>query len=297
MAQPVIEISGLKKKFGRKQVLDGVDLEVPSGTVFGFLGVNGAGKTTTINIMLGLLRADAGRCVVAGVDAARDPVEVRRRVGYMAENQTMYAWMKVREIIAWCERLYPDWDDAFAESLRERMSLPADAKVGTLSRGQTSKLALVLALAHQPHLVILDDPTVGLDPIARRDFLRDVVTQLRRRDVTVFFSSHLLYEIEPICDYVAILHGGRIIACEPVASLRKRVKRVELRSTVSSELRRVPALLDVQGDGQRWLVTVADVEAARAVLEPMSRGSLATTDLSLDDIFEAYVVGRKEFPA
>ena len=197
---PLIEIRALRKSFGRKCVLDGVDLAVPRGAVFGFLGLNGAGKSTTIRILLGLLGADGGHCCVAGVDPAVDPVEVRRRVGYMAENQTMYGWMRVREIIRWSARFYPGWDARLAEELREQMGLAADAKVGALSKGQTSKLALLLALAPRPELVILDDPVLGLDPLARRDFLRDVIGQLQARAVTVFFSSHLLYEIEPICD-------------------------------------------------------------------------------------------------
>ncbi len=229
MSEPMIEIRGLSKSFGRCRVLDGVDLTVPRGAVFGFLGLNGAGKSTTIRILLGLLRPDGGACRVAVTDPLHEPIATRRRVGYMAENQTMYAWMKVGEIIAWCGRFYPNWDAGLAEELRGQMGLAADAKVGTLSKGQTSKLALLLALAHRPELVILDDPVLGLDPLARRDFLRDVIGQLQARDVTVFFSSHLLYEIEPICDHVAILHGGRIVVSEPVEALRTRVKRVELR--------------------------------------------------------------------
>src|SRR5262249_55116592 len=123
----------------------------------------------------------------------------------------------------------PTWDARLADELRESMKLAADAKVGALSKGQSSKLALLLALAHKPELVVLDDPALGLDPLARRDFLRDVIGQLQGRGVTVFFSSHLLYEIEPICDRVAILHDGRIVVSEGVDALRSRVKRVEFR--------------------------------------------------------------------
>lgn len=199
MSELMIEIRGLSKSFGRTRVLDGVDLTVPRGSVFGFLGLNGAGKSTTIRILLGLLRADGGSCRVAGTNPLHEPIATRRRVGYMAENQTMYAWMKVAEMSAWCGRFYPSWDAGLAEALRRQMGLAADAKIGTLSKGQTSKLALLLALAHRPELVILDDPVLGLDPLARRDFLREVIGQLQARDVTVFFSSHLLYEIEPVC--------------------------------------------------------------------------------------------------
>jgi ABC-2 type transport system ATP-binding protein len=294
MSEAIIDICGLHKRFGAKTVLDGVDLQVPRGSIFGFLGLNGAGKTTTISILLGLLKPDRGECMVSGVDPARDSVEVRRRVGYMAENQIMYAWMRVREIIDWCGGFYPTWDAKLAESLREQMGLSSDAKVGTLSKGQSSKLALILALAHRPELVILDDPALGLDPLARRDFLRDVIGQLQAREVTVFFSSHLLYEIEPICDRVAILQNGRIVACDTVDTLRERVRRVELPLTDAAKLREVPWLLDVRTEGDRTFVTVADFEAAREPLDRLSRNGMPATSLNLDEIFEAYVAGRKE---
>jgi ABC-2 type transport system ATP-binding protein len=297
MPEPMIEIAELAKAFGTNQVLQGVDLVVPRGAVCGFLGLNGAGKSTTIHILLGLLRPDAGRCRVVGLDPTQEPVETRRRVGYMAENQTMYGWMRVRELIAWCGRFYPTWDAGLAETLREQMALAADAKVATLSKGQTSKLALLLALAPQPELVILDDPVLGLDPLARRDFLRDVIGQLQSRDVTVFFSSHLLYEIEPICDQVAILHGGRIVVSEAVDTLRDRVKRVEFRPRAAVRLADIPGVLDVQRDGERWSLVTADIAAARGPLEQISSNGVASIDLNLDEIFEAYVAGRKEVPA
>lgn len=297
MSEAAIEISGLTKRFGRKQVLDGVDLSVPRGSIFGFLGLNGSGKTTTIRAMLGLLRPDGGTFRVAGVDPLRDSVEVRRRVGYMAENQTMYGWMTVGRIIDWCGRFYPKWDAELAAQLRDQMGLDASAKVGALSKGQSSKLALLLALAHRPELVVLDDPALGLDPIARKDFLRDVIGHLQDRNVTVLFSSHLLYEIEPICDRVAILHDGKIVTTDPVDVLRARVKCVELRTEQPPALGDIPSLLDVRRDGQRWMLTVADIDAARESLSALNGDGVTTIDLNLDQIFEAYVIGRPEAPA
>ena len=267
MSDAMIETTGLAKSFGRNRVLDGVDLTVPRGAVYGFLGLNGAGKSTTIRILLGLLRPDGGQCRVAGTDPTREPIETRRRVGYMAENQTMYGWMRVDKLIGWCGRFYPTWDGELAGSLREQMGLSADAKVGTLSKGQTSKLALLLALAQRPELVILDDPVLGLDPLARRDFLRDVIGHLQARNVTVFFSSHLLYEVEPICDQVAILDGGKIVVSEPVDTLRARVKRVELRPRDAERLTAVPGLLDIRaarGSAGRWLRRISRPLASRS---------------------------------
>lgn len=289
-----IHVAEMQKRFGRNEVLRGVDLDVPAGSIFGFLGLNGAGKTTLIRLLLGLLRPDGGRCTVAGLDPRTDALEVRRRVGYMAENQTMYAWMRVGQIIAWVARFYPTWDAAFAEQLRGQMRLDANQKVGTLSKGQTSRLALLLALAHRPRIVILDDPTLGLDPIARRDFLRDVIGHLQSAGVTVFFSSHLLYEIEPICDRVAILRDGRIIKCAPVDELRESVKRVVFEPAEGARVEAVPGLLDWDSRDGKSAVTVEDVKVARGPLEAISRNGLSVVDLNLDEIFEAYVIGRRE---
>jgi len=174
------------------------------------------------------------------------------------------------------------------------MKLDADQKVGALSKGQSSRLALLLALAHRPRIVILDDPTLGLDPIARRDFLRDVIGYLQAEGVTVFFSSHLLYEIEPICDRIAILHDGRILKCSAVDELRESVKRVLLKETPDVDLRKVPGLLDVQKHEGRLLLTVERAAEARTMLQAVGNNGVTMVDLNLDEIFEAYVIGRRE---
>ncbi|MHC4673084.1 MAG: AAA family ATPase [Planctomycetota bacterium] len=174
------------------------------------------------------------------------------------------------------------------------MKLDASQKVGALSKGQSSRLALLMALAHHPQMVILDDPTLGLDPIARRDFLRDVIGYLQAEGVTVFFSSHLLYEIEPICDRVAILHDGKIIKCAPVDELRERVKRVLFKPADPAQIKEIPGVLDIESRQERCSVTVEDIEAARGPLAAMGSNGLSVVDLNLDEIFEAYVIGRRE---
>ena len=291
-----IHLENVRKNFGQHEVLRGVDLDVPAGSIFGFLGLNGAGKTTLIRILLGLSQADAGRCLVEGIDSAADALGVRLRVGYMAENQAMYGWMRVGQLIEWVSRFYPSWDPALAATLGDQMRLDANQKVGALSKGQTSRLALLLALAHRPGIVILDDPTLGLDPIARRDLLRDVIGQLQDRGATVFFSSHLLYEIEPICDRIAILHEGRILKCAAVDELREQVKRIVLKPASAARVPDLSGLLDIQVHDGQWSLTLEGVEAAQPALASIAQGDLSVMDLNLDEIFEAYVIGRREVP-
>ena len=289
-----IEMRAVKKRFGHKPVLEGLDLAVPVGQTFGFLGRNGAGKTTSIRMLLGLLAPDSGSVRVLGLDPQMNPIEVRRRVGYVAEDQAMFGWMRVRQIIEFIKPFYSTWDDAWAKQLRERFELPLETKVRHLSKGQGVRLALLLALAHRPELVILDDPTLGLDPIMRKEFLRDLVTYLQGERVTVFFSSHLLYEIEPVADAVAILNRGRIVRQASTEELRAKVKRLIVSSAAEPIARTLPGLLDISRAGRQIAVVVEDAPGAVAVLRREGVVLSEEVDLNLDEIFEAYVIGRKE---
>jgi ABC-2 type transport system ATP-binding protein len=265
--QPVIEVSGVVKTFGRKRVLDGETLSVQAGQTFAFLGRNGAGKTTTIRMLLGLIKSDSGTVRVLGLDPQKQPMEVRRRVGYVAEDQAMFGWMRVSQIISFIAPFYPKWDPAWARQLTERFELPLSTKVKHLSKGQGVRLALLLALAHRPELVILDDPTLGLDPIMRKEFLRDLVTYLQGERVTVFFSSHLLYEVEPVADVVAILDRGRIVRQDSTENLRDRVKRLIVQAQAEQAVRHLPGILDIARSGRQVAVVVEDAGPAVAALE------------------------------
>jgi ABC-2 type transport system ATP-binding protein len=294
MSETAITITDVHFAYGRKKVLDGLSLDVPQGSVFGFLGRNGAGKTTTIQLLLGLLAPHSGQCRVSGCDPQTDAVAVRRAVGYVAEDQQMYDWMRVEQIMKWTSSFYPTWDRAYAEQLLRQFDLPPKDKIKTLSKGQNTRLALLLALAHRPKIVILDDPTLGLDPIARKEFLRSVVTLLQAEGATVFFSSHLLYEIEPVADWVAILDKGRIIKTSPTDELRDTVRRFVLRPKGPMDLAQVPGILDAaQQDGQ-WSLTIESPQPdTRAALSAMGGDTVEETGLNLDEIFESYVIGNR----
>jgi ABC-2 type transport system ATP-binding protein len=244
-------------------------------------------------MLLGLLKPDSGTVRVLGLDPQANPIEVRRRVGYVAEDQAMFGWMDVAQIIAFIAPFYPTWDHGWAKQLSDRFELPQKTKIKHLSKGQGVRLALLLALAHRPELVILDDPTLGLDPIMRKEFLRDLVSHLQGERATVFFSSHLLYEVEPVADAVAILDRGRIVRQADTEDLRLRVKRLVVPAAAEAVTRAIPGVLDLARSGREIAIVVEDVEPARAQLEAQG---IATReiDLNLDEIFEAYVIGRKE---
>jgi ABC-2 type transport system ATP-binding protein len=267
-----------------------VNLTVPAGQTFAFLGRNGAGKTTTIRSLLGLLPIDSGQIRVLGLNPKSSALEIRRRVGYVAEDQSMFGWMRIRQLLSFIAPFYPTWDSAWAKQLSERFDLPMNTRIRHLSKGQGVRVALLLALAHRPELVILDDPTLGLDPIMRKEFLRDLVNYLQAENVTVFFSSHLLYEIEPVADSVVILDHGRVIRQAATEELREKVKRLIAPAEAASHLRTLPGLLDFQIIGRQATAVVQDIDAAR----PLLNESIEEIDLNLDEIFEAYVIGRKD---
>jgi ABC-2 type transport system ATP-binding protein len=292
VSNSAIEVRSLAKRFSRKTVLKEVTLHVPAGKTYAFLGRNGAGKTTTIRTLLGLLEPDAGQLSVLGLNPKTQAVEVRRRVGYMAEGQAMFGWMRVAEVMRFVASFYPTWDGKLASRLAGDFELPERARVRNLSQGQNTRLALLLALAHCPELVILDDPTLGLDPIMRKEFLRDVVQHLQGAGATVFFSSHLLYEIEPVADVVGILEGGRIIVQSETEQLREKVKQLLLSTESYRQLTKLPGELDVTVRDSQAAVVVEDAEEALRALGSAGVQAQAI-ELNLDEIFKAYVAGNR----
>ena len=215
-ASTPVEMDNLSRRFRRKQALDKVTLHLPRGIVFGLVGENGAGKTTLIKHVLGLLRAESGSVRVFGMDPVKQPEEVLARIGYLSENRDLPNWMRVGELIHFTRAFFPDWDPAYAEELRNTFDLDPTAKVGTLSRGQRAQMGLLLALAHRPDLLLLDEPSSGLDAVVRRDILSAVIRTVADEGRTVLFSSHLLDEVEYVADHVAFLHEGKLVSNGPL---------------------------------------------------------------------------------
>jgi ABC-2 type transport system ATP-binding protein len=210
MNEPAIELRGLVKSYGSKSVLTGVDLSVPKGSVLGLLGTNGAGKTTLIKCALGLSRPQHGSARLLGEDAWSLSAAAKSRIGYVPQVINLYPWMKVRHLIDYTAAFYPNWNGGLVERLTRDWSLPLNDRIGPLSLGQLQKLAIVLALGHEPELLILDEPAASLDPLARRQFLRMIVELAEPGRRTVLFSTHITADLERVADRVAILKSGRI---------------------------------------------------------------------------------------
>ena len=221
MNEPVIAVSDLTRRFGAKTALDSVSVSVPQGVVYGLVGANGAGKTTLIRHILGLLRAEGGTVRVFGRDPVADPVAVLSRIGYLSEENDLPAWMRVDELMRYSRAFYPAWDDAYAAELLQTFALDPSAKIKNLSKGQKARAGLLVALAHRPELLVLDEPSSGLDPIVRRDILGAVIRTIAHEGRTVLFSSHLLDEVEQVADYVAMISGGRMLLSAPLDEIKE----------------------------------------------------------------------------
>ena len=222
---PAITTSHLTCRYGRTEAVRDLTLAVQEGSLFALLGPNGAGKTTTIRTLMNILRPSAGDARVLGVDSRRLGARELAAIGYVSENQKLPAWMTVGELLAYCRRFYPTWDEGLCAKLVADFDLPLAARISRLSRGMRVKAALASSLAYRPRLLVLDEPFSGLDPVVRDDLVRGVLELAGAERWTVFLSSHDLDEVERLVDTVAFLDSGHLVACETLASLHARFHR------------------------------------------------------------------------
>jgi ABC-2 type transport system ATP-binding protein len=296
MTAPAIAIDGFSKHFGRRPAVEGLSLEVAQGAIFGFLGQNGAGKTTTIRTLLNLLQPTSGSLQVLGHDSVAESVSLRRRVGYLPEEPSYYPWMTVQELLDFNAPFYDGWDKQLAGDLVRQLELPRDRRLRDLSRGMQAKAGLVLALAPRPEVLILDDPTSGLDPVVRHEFLEAVIANVQSEGGTVFFSTHLLHEMERVADEVAILHKGRLQLRASLEQVKRQVKR--LRAVYAESVPKafpVADLLRVQRNGHQAVLTVAEYRPdLPETLRSAGAESVEVIDLSLEEIFVEIVKGARD---
>ncbi len=284
---PLVEVLRLTRQFDSKVALNDLSLVVPRGGVFGLIGGNGAGKTTLIRHLLGMLQAQSGSVRVFGLDPVDFPVEVLGRIGYLSEDRDLPNWMRIHELMRYTQAFYPNWDPKYAEELREAFDLDPKAKVKSLSRGQRARAGLLVALAHRPDLLVLDEPSSGLDPVVRRDILGAIIRTIADEGRTVFFSSHLLDEVERVADRVAIIHQGRIILTASMDEIKETHRRMTLR--FQQTMSQAPALvgtLTCEGGGAEWTYVCSGEPAQlRRAAEAIGATVVDDSALSLDEIF------------
>src|SRR3989442_12369206 len=226
----IIETADLRKNYGEVEAVRGLSLQVPAGSIYGFLGRNGAGKTTTIKVLLGMARPASGHVRVFGLaaEAQKASVDIRRRTGFVSDEKDLYDSMNVEEMIRFTAPFFPRWRGDLEQRYLRKFELPPDRKVKVLSRGMRTKLALVLALCRGAELLILDEPTSGLDPAMTEEVLQALVSHVASEEMTVFFSSHQIAEVDQIADHVAIIDRGRAVVTGALDDLRENFRRIQL---------------------------------------------------------------------
>lgn len=287
----IVDVQGLSRQFGATTALDAVDFHATEGRVHGLVGVNGAGKTTLIKHLLGLLRPTRGSVRVFGLDPVRDPVAVLRRVGYLSEYRELPEWMRIDELLRYTEAYYPSWDMKYARELLETFELDGKRKVGGLSQGMRAQTGLVVAVAHRPEILILDEPSSGLDAVVRNDILDAIVRTVADDGRTVIFSSHLLDEVERMSDHVTMIHDGKVVLNGSVEDVRGAHCVTALK--FAQRVDRLPKLdgtLAATGSGRTWnVVHSGSVEELKAAVAKLGGELAESRSATLEEIFVARV--------
>jgi len=289
MEQSVVDVNNLSRTFGDKAALDDVSFRATAGQVYGLVGSNGAGKTTLLKHLLGLLRAASGSVRVFGLDPVRDPVGVLSRVGYLSEERELPEWMRIDELMRYTQAYHQTWDAAYARELLETFALDPAKKVKDLSKGMRAQAGLIVAVAHRPALLILDEPSSGLDAVVRRDILDAIVRAVADDGRTVIFSSHLLDEVERMSDHVTLMHQGRVTLSGPLDEVRRQYQRSRVHFAENFEQPPVlESALLIEGGGRAWSV-VHSGSPEKFRQSVLARGGevVESRDATLEEIFMA----------
>lgn len=289
MFESVLKTQELSRRFGKEWAVRDLNLEVPKGSVFGLLGPNGAGKSTTIQMIMGLLPATKGAANVLGMNPAKEGCAVRRRVGYVPEIYGFYEWMKVEKLIALVAAYHKTWNWTICEAMRGEFRLDNQQKVGELSKGMRAKLALLLALSFEPEMLILDEPTGGLDPAARRNFIETILAHYQESGKTILVSSHLLNEFSGLLDHVAFIREGKLELVSRLDDLHNRMKRARLifKESVPPILK-ARNIINVKMNGREAVVTCSDFnpdETPNELAQSTGAENVIVEEMSLEDIF------------
>ncbi len=287
----ILRIHNLSKAFGRKGVLQNFNLTLEKGKVYGLLGKNGEGKTTLIRIIMGIIPSDSGEMFYKGQKIKFNDSSYKKEIGYIPEEAFFFRWMRISELLAFNSAFYPAWNAKKAEDYLERFSLPGAAKIGQLSRGMKLKLGLAVALAAKPELLILDDPTSGIDVPTRQDFLKDIIAELSDAGTTILFSSHLVHELERIVERLGILEGGNLILDEDYQTVKSLTQRIRLtfEGPVPEKWGFDGILQEKLGPNRCELTVYPWDEDKEKRLRALGPSSLEKESLALEEIFVSFI--------
>lgn len=289
MQTGVVEVENLSRRFGKTQALDGISLTVQPGLVYGLVGANGQGKTTLLRHILGLYRAQRGSVRVFGHDPVAQPVQVLERIGYLSEDRELPEWMRIDELMRYTSAYYPDWDHAYAHELLSTFGLDVSKRIKNLSKGMRAQVGLVAAVAHRPQLLILDEPSTGLDAVVRKDILNAIIRTVANDGRTVIFSSHLLDEVEMMSDQVLMMNQGQLVLSGDLDEIKSDHCVLMLRIPANLKLQAtVPGILSLESRGDEFLA-VADSVKTRQQIEATGCRVMDSRGASLQEIFIARV--------
>lgn len=291
MSENVVEVKGLSRRFGTTVALDDVSLRVPRGCVYGLVGANGAGKTTLIKHILGLLKAKSGFVRVFGFDPVRNPVTVLRRIGYLSEERELPEWMRIDELMRYTHAYHPKWDQAYADELLSEFGLDVSKKVKDLSKGMRAQAGLIAAVAHRPEVLLLDEPSSGLDAVVRRDILNAMIRAVADDGRTAIFSSHLLDEVEQMSDFISMIHKGRVVLQGSVDDVKEEHHLLSIRFPAAlTNPPQFEGVLSAEGRQRTWnIVCNGGIGQVHAAIEARGARILSSRNASLQEIFIARV--------
>ncbi len=289
MSDNVIQVQGLSRRFGKSLVLDQISFDVQPGYVYGLVGANGAGKTTLMKHLLGLLKAKQGTVRVFGQDPVKNPVEVLSRIGYLSEERDLPEWMRIDELLSYTGAYYSNWDANYAQQLLKTFGLDATKKVKQLSKGMRAQAGLIAAVAHHPELLLLDEPSTGLDAVVRKDILNALVRTVADAGRTAIFSSHLLDEVELMSDYLFMIDRGRLVLHGSLDDIRQQHQWLSLHfATALDALPQVTGMLSASGGGKHWnVICEGDADVIAHGLREQGGEVLQARTASLQEIFIA----------
>ena len=284
----VINVKGLEKFFWKKKVLSEFNISIPNGCVYGLLGKNGAGKSTLGKILMGMIQEYTGDVNVLNMDPRKEYAIMRQYIGYVAEETSVYEWMTLERLIKFVSPFYRNWNNEYALSLAEKLDIPLNEKIKTFSRGIKRKTLLLLALAHNPDLVILDEPLAGIDPIVKHDFFDEMISLLSEEGKTVLFITNDPLQLERLADFIGIIDNGRLIISEPVSDLRTRFRRYELVLNDENKVTIDPDIFfSYKKNGREIIATVNDFNSEKhhKIISSSDYASYQIRDMSIEEIF------------